>query len=111
MQLFGIANPFKYCDELQYPPKRAQMRIRKKVDIEFNQRLMKKKSIVKTHNVSDKELDRAFVNSFLSPELDDHISLEDDSYFEKIYGKERWTERCEEHKKKTEEEKRKLGLV
>lgn len=71
---------------------------------------MKKKSIEKTYNVSDKELLRAFVNSFLSPELDDTTSLEDDSYFEKIYGKENWAKRCEERKKKTEEEKRKLGL-
>lgn len=65
----------------------------------------------KTHNVSDKELDRAFVNSFLSPEMDDTISLEEDSYFEKIYGKERWAARCKEQKKKTDDEKRKLGLA
>lgn len=59
----------------------------------------------------NKELDRAYINSFLSPEYDDILSLEDDSYFEKIYGKENWAKRCEERKKKDEEEKRRLGLI
>ncbi|NVJ85781.1 MAG: hypothetical protein HWE15_05705 [Algoriphagus sp.] len=39
-------------------------------------------------SANDKELFRAYINSFLSPDKDEHISLEDDSFFEKIYGKE-----------------------
>lgn len=50
-------------------------------------------------NVTDKELLRAYINSFLSPEYDDHIPIEDDSYFEKIYGKEHWAKTKEKWKK------------
>lgn len=34
----------------------------------------------------EKELRRAYINSFLSPEYDQHIPLVDESYFEHIYG-------------------------
>ncbi len=50
-------------------------------------------------NISDKELVRAYLNSFLSPEYDDHIPIEDDSYFEKIYGKERWAKTKKQRRK------------
>ncbi len=34
----------------------------------------------------EKELDRAYINSLLSPEYDQHVPLVDESYFEHIYG-------------------------
>lgn len=39
-------------------------------------------------NISDKELNRAARNLFLDADKDDFISLENDEYFYKIYGKE-----------------------
>ncbi|WP_100629828.1 hypothetical protein [Algoriphagus formosus] len=38
----------------------------------------------------DKEYRRAYINSFLSPEYDEHIPVVDESFFEKMYGKERY---------------------
>jgi hypothetical protein len=69
---------------------------------------MIKKQTLTLQEKLDQEYLRAYINSFLSPEYDDTLSLEDDSYFEKIYGKENWANRCEERKKKDEEEKRRL---
>jgi len=51
---------------------------------------MIKKQTLTLQEKLDEEYLRAYINSFLSPEYDDHIPLEDDSYFEKIYGKENW---------------------
>ena len=59
----------------------------------------------------DKELQRAYVNSFLSPDYDDHIPLVDESYFHKIYGKENYEKMKAERQKKTKEEKKRLGLI
>ncbi|WP_332913280.1 hypothetical protein [Algoriphagus boritolerans] len=41
-------------------------------------------------NIADEELDRDLRNLYLDPDKDQHIPLEDDEYFHKIYGKERW---------------------
>ncbi len=62
-------------------------------------------------NISDKELDRDIRNLYLDPDKDQHIPLEDDEYFHKIYGKEYWEKRKEERRKKTLEEKKRLGLI
>ncbi|WP_026951133.1 hypothetical protein [Algoriphagus mannitolivorans] len=53
---------------------------------------MKKKPSNSPDPEEDKNLLRAFINAFQAPENDDHISLEDDSYFERIYGKEGYRE-------------------
>ncbi|MCS5488902.1 hypothetical protein [Algoriphagus limi] len=58
-------------------------------------------------NEFEKELDRAFVNVFLSPKYDDHISLEDDSFFEKIYGKENFEKMMGKRKKDTDNQNNK----
>jgi hypothetical protein len=60
---------------------------------------MIKKQTLTLQEKLDKEYLRAFINSFLSPEYDDHIPIEDDSYFEKIYGKEHWAKTTEKWKK------------
>ncbi len=60
---------------------------------------MIKKQTLTLQEKLDQEYLRAFINSFLSPEYDDHIPLEDDSYFEKIYGKEHWAKTKEKWKK------------
>ena len=59
----------------------------------------------------EKELNRAAINLFLDPSKDDTVSLEDDFYFYKIYGKESWDKRKAERVGKDLIEKKKLGLI
>ncbi|TDQ15201.1 hypothetical protein DFQ04_3087 [Algoriphagus boseongensis] len=70
---------------------------------------MKKNPSNPSNPEDDKELLRAFINSFQSPENDDHISLEGDNYFENIYGKEGYAEMKSDREKKVLEEKKRLG--
>lgn len=55
-------------------------------------------------NISDEELVRDLRNLYLDPDKDQHIPLEDEEYFHKIYGKERWekikSDRAERGKEK-----------
>lgn len=48
---------------------------------------MIKKQTLTPQEELDKEYMRAYINSFLSPEYDQHIPLVDESYFQHIYGK------------------------
>ncbi len=66
--------------------------------------MIKKKNLTPQEEL-DEEYMRAFINSFLSPEYDDFIPLEDDSYFEKIYGKANWAKTKEKWQEKPEDEK------
>lgn len=70
---------------------------------------MRKKKSSSPNPEEDKELLRAFINAFQAPENEDPISLEDDSFFEKIYGIEELSKRKIDRAKKVLEEKKRLG--
>lgn len=70
---------------------------------------MRKKKSISSNPEEDKELLRAFINAFQAPENEDPISLEDDNYFEKIYGKEELSKRKIDRAKKVLDEKKRLG--
>ena len=62
----------------------------------------------KTETEYEKELRRAYVNAFLSPEKDDTVSLEDDTFFENLYGKENFKKmKAERAERLRKEEKQK----
>lgn len=58
------------------------------------------------NNAEEKELERAARNLFLDPEKDDTLSLEDDTFFENIYGKENFR-KMEERREARLKEKQK----
>lgn len=63
---------------------------------------MKKKNN-QSESEEEKELSRAYINSFLSPEYDDHIPIVGWDELEKLYGK----EDIDKQKKHVEDQKRK----
>jgi len=63
--------------------------IQKRIEFLRKNKLNLKMKNKKTINVSDKELDRDIRNLSI-PIEDQHIPIEEDSFFEGIYGKEAW---------------------